>query len=231
MVVSRTNKWIVRACFLVWITILYSYLKQPPFNFLVLNTFLAYIPIELSFHIDNFKPKNIIIFWLLVVVWLLFYPNTPYLLTDLFHLSLLNPYGTNGLLRFDDIMWLKFTLLLTSTIFSTLLGLWGLDTIANAIAARLHATNLVFKHSIVIVLTFLASVGIFIGRFLRIHTIYLFLTPELFIRPLMNMWSRPAIIFIILLTAVQLVFYYTLKLIQNSGNRPHINQNDEPNQK
>ena len=36
---------------------------------------------------------------------------------------------------------------------------------------------------------------------------------------------------IILLTAVQLVFYYTLKLIQNSGNRPHINQNDEPNQK
>ncbi|MEN2323537.1 DUF1361 domain-containing protein [Lentilactobacillus otakiensis] len=211
---NAKNKWLVRALFLVWIALLYSYLKQPPFNFLVLNTFLAFIPIELSFHIDVGKPKNGFLFWIMVIVWLLFYPNTPYLLTDLFHLSLLNPYGVNGLLRLDDIMWLKFTLLLVSTIFSTLLGLWGLDTVATAITARVHAKGLLIKHGVIVVLTILASVGIFIGRFLRIHTIYLFLTPELFIKPLMNMWSRPAIVFIILLTIFQLVFYYTLKLIQ-----------------
>ena len=144
----------------------------------------------------------------------MFYPNTPYLLTDLFHLSLLNPYGVNGLLRLDDVMWFKFALLLISTIFSTLVGLWGLDKVGDAITARFHAHNLLVKHAVIVALTILASIGIFIGRFLRIHTIYLFLTPELFIRPLLNMWSRPAIVFIVLLTAVQLVFYYTLKLIQ-----------------
>lgn len=211
---NKKSKWLVRILFLVWITGLYSYLKTPPFNFLVLNTFLAFIPIELSFHIDVGKPKNPILFWILIIVWLLFYPNTPYLLTDLFHLSLLNPYGVNGLLRLNDVMWFKFALLLISTLFSTILGLWGLDTVANAITSRFHASHFVIKHSIVVGLTILTSIGIFIGRFLRIHTIYLFLTPELFIRPLMNMWSKPAIIFIILLTAVQLVFYYTLKLIQ-----------------
>lgn len=211
---NAKNKWLIRILFLVWIALLYSYLKQPPFNFLVLNTFLAFIPVELSFHIGVGKPKNGLLFWALVIIWLLFYPNTPYLLTDLFHLSLLDPYGVNGLLRLDDIMWLKFALLLISTIFSTLLGLWGLDTVANAITARIRAKNLMVKHGVIVILTILASVGIFIGRFLRIHTIYLFLTPELFIRPLMNMWSKPAIIFIILLTFVQLVFYYTLKLIQ-----------------
>lgn len=211
---NAKTKWLVRALFLVWIALLYSYLKQPPFNFLVLNTFLAFIPIELSFHIDVGKPKNGLLFWVLIIVWLLFYPNTPYLLTDLFHLSLLNPYGVNGLLRLDDLMWFKFALLLISTIFSTLVGLWGLDKVGDAITARFHAHNLLVKHAVIVALTILASIGIFIGRFLRIHTIYLFLTPELFIRPLLNMWSRPAIVFIVLLTAVQLVFYYTLKLIQ-----------------
>ncbi|KRL64489.1 MAG: DUF1361 domain-containing protein [Lentilactobacillus diolivorans] len=213
---SRSSKWVVRACFAGWLVFIYTYLQRPPFNFLVLNTLLAFIPIELSFHIDVGKPKNMILFWLLIIVWMLFYPNTPYLLTDLFHLSLLNPYGVNGLLRLDDTMWLKFSLLLISTIFSTLLGMWGLDRIAAAISARFKMSDMpVFKDLVIIILTILSSIGIFIGRFLRIHTIYLFLTPEMFIRPLLNMWSHSAIVFIVLLTVVQLVFYYTLKLISS----------------
>lgn len=213
---SRSSKWVVRACFAGWLVFIYTYLQRPPFNFLVLNTLLAFIPIELSFHIDVGKPKNMILFWLLIIVWMLFYPNTPYLLTDLFHLSLLNPYGVNGLLRLDDTMWLKFSLLLISTIFSTLLGMWGLDRIAAAISDRFKMSDMpVFKDLVIIILTILSSIGIFIGRFLRIHTIYLFLTPEMFIRPLLNMWSHSAIVFIVLLTVVQLVFYYTLKLISS----------------
>jgi uncharacterized membrane protein len=184
---------------------------------LVLNTFLAYIPIELSFHISIAKPKNAFIFWLIVIIWLLFYPNTPYLLTDLFHLSLLEPYGVNGLLRLNNVMWLKFSLLLISTLFSTLLGMWGLERIAEAVSDRLRVHNTIFKHLLIIGLTFVTSVGIFIGRFLRIHTIYLILTPEMFIRPLLNMWSKDAIVFIGLLTIVQLVFFYTLKLVVASS--------------
>ncbi len=213
----QLNKWIVRGCFIVWMILISVYLRKPPFNFLVLNTFLAYIPIELSFHISIGKPKNIFLFWLLILIWLLFYPNTPYLLTDLFHLSLLEPYGVNGLLRLNNEMWLKFALLLISTLFSTLLGMWGLERIAEAITTRLHVNHIIFKHVLIIGLTFITSIGIFIGRFLRIHTIYLILTPEMFIRPLLNMWSENALVFIGLLTSVQLVFFYTLKLVISSS--------------
>lgn len=214
---SQLNKWVVRTTFIVWMALLYWYLKTPPFNFLVLNTFLAYIPIELSFHIGIAKPRNALLFWLIVIVWLLFYPNTPYLLTDLFHLSLLEPYGANGLLRLNAVMWLKFSLLLVSTTFSTLLGLWGLERVAEAISARLRLNHTIFKQLLIVGLTFITSIGIFIGRFLRIHTIYLILTPEMFIRPLLHMWSEDAIIFIVLLTIVQLVLFYTLKLVTISN--------------
>ncbi|WP_369689707.1 DUF1361 domain-containing protein [Lentilactobacillus kosonis] len=182
--------------------------------FLVLNTFLAFIPIELSFHIDKKRPHNPILFWVIVIIWLLFYPNTPYLLTDLFHLSLLQPYGSNGLLRLNNYMWFNYALLMISTISSTVLGFWGLDRVAKAIADRLHMHHLVFTNVVIVILTILSSIGIFIGRFLRIHTIYLFLTPEQFIKPLLNMWSSSALLFIGLLTIIQLLFFYLIKLIQ-----------------
>ncbi|WP_236698086.1 DUF1361 domain-containing protein, partial [Lactobacillus selangorensis] len=72
-------------------------------------------------------------------------------------------------------MWLKFSLLLISTLFSTVIGIWGLDRVSKAISYRLKLNHLWFKHAIVVLLTILTSIGIFIGRFLRIHTIYLFL--------------------------------------------------------
>ncbi len=213
---SKKAKWAVRIISILWLAFLYLRLKNPPFNFLVLNTFLALIPIELSFHLGVKKPKNSILFWILFIIWMLFYPNTPYLLTDLFHLSLLNPYGTNGLLRLDNQMWLNFTLLLVSALFTTIIGMWGVKTISRAIAVKLHLPTLLGSNLVVLLITLLSSTGIFIGRFLRIHTIYLFLTPEQFINPLLNMWNRSTIIFIILLTVVQLVFYYTLELIVKS---------------
>ncbi|WP_243674480.1 hypothetical protein [Lentilactobacillus kisonensis] len=30
---SNLNKWIVRGCFVIWLAILFIYLKEPPFNF------------------------------------------------------------------------------------------------------------------------------------------------------------------------------------------------------
>lgn len=219
---STLTKWVIRITAVIWMGFLYTYLKNPPFNFLVLNTFLAFIPIELSFHIDKRKPRNPILFWIIVIIWLLFYPNTPYLLTDLFHLSLLQPYGSNGLLRLNNYMWFNYSLLMISTISTSLLGFWGLDRVAKAIVDRFRSHSVVFTNIIIVGLTVLSSIGIFIGRFLRIHTIYLFLTPEQFIQPLLSMWSDSALLFMFLLTIIQLLFFYLIKLIQSN----HFNDNE-----
>lgn len=206
-------KWSIRLFYVIWLIVLFL-LAKPPFNFLVLNTFLAYIPIELSFHIGVNKPKSGILFWPLVIIWLLFYPNAPYLLTDLFHLSLLQPYGANGLLRLDLNMWLNFTLLIVSAIPATIIGMWGVKQINDGVISRLHMNQKIAPLGITII-SILSAIGIFIGRFLRIHTVYLFITPELFIKPILNMWNQSSIIFIGLLTIVQLVIYWALFIFKN----------------
>jgi uncharacterized membrane protein len=57
--------------------------------FLAWNLLLAWIPLMLSMALINFanrnKPK--LLLSVVFVSWLLFFPNSPYILTDLFHLK------------------------------------------------------------------------------------------------------------------------------------------------
>ena len=113
---ERTFRWIVRGVF--WTGLLYTYLaifRQPafaPYRFLLENLFLAYVPVELSFHLEGKTPR--VVFWAVFAVWFFFYPNAPYMLTDFFHLALCYPYilrpdgARTGLLRPDMRMWAMF---------------------------------------------------------------------------------------------------------------------------
>ncbi|GEO69048.1 DUF1361 domain-containing protein [Levilactobacillus acidifarinae] len=210
---NRRAKWEIRGFFILWLLFLF-FRAHDPFSFLVLNTFLGYIPIEISFHLG--RKRSAWLFWPMVIVWLLFYPNAPYLLTDLFHLSLLQPYAVSGLLRVTPHIWIYFTYLITSALFCAFLGFWSLNFVSQSISERLARGNNIVRLIVVLTLTFLSSVGVYIGRFLRIHTIYLFLNPEQFIRPLMNMWTNDLWIFVILMTFIQLFCYWILHLIMTA---------------
>jgi len=212
---NRRARWEIRVFFVAWLIFLFFRAKDP-FSFLVLNTFLGAIPIELSFHIGRQRPKSGWLFWPLVLLWLLFYPNAPYLLTDLFHLSLLQPYALSGLLRVTPHLWIYFTYMIVSAISCTFLGFWSLNHVSDAITHRLAKDNRWARLLIVCVLTFLTAVGLYIGRFLRIHTVYLFLNPEQFIRPLLDMWNPNMWIFVILMTFIQLFCYWILYLIMST---------------
>ncbi|QBP19036.1 DUF1361 domain-containing protein [uncultured bacterium] len=186
-----------------------------PVHFLVLNTFLAYIPIELSFLLinPNVKKHNLL-FWPIWVIWLLFYPNTPYILTDLFHLAQLQPYNAEGLIKLSTPMWISYTFLFVSAVGFALIGFDGLIKISRIIANKIKTNpSLGLTISIITILTFLSSVGVFIGRFLRIHTIYLFISPRLFITPLIKMWQPRMMAFVLLFTFIQLFIYWIISLI------------------
>ncbi len=51
--------------------------------FLLWNLFLAWIPLLISMNINGNKSKQKI--FLMLCTWLLFFPNSPYIITDLFH--------------------------------------------------------------------------------------------------------------------------------------------------
>ncbi|PWF99628.1 DUF1361 domain-containing protein [Levilactobacillus bambusae] len=209
---NRLTKWLIRGFFLVWIGFLWFYAKDP-FSFLALNTLLGAIPILISFHLGSKHPRAFI-YWPVFIVWLLFYPNSPYLLTDLFHLTLLQPYAAQtGLLRQDPHMWTYYTLIMISVLVCSLLGFWSLHTVSRSLANRLGHGQTWLQLIFVCGLTLLSSVGIYIGRFLRLHTIYLLLTPNFVIQPLLKMWTPTMLYFVFLMTVVQLVGYCVVWLI------------------
>ena len=161
---SKRFKWVVRTAFFFYI--IYAYLtiyrQGNFFSFLVLNTFLAYLPVEISFHMNESQPK--IIYWLLFVCWLLFYPNAPYVLTDLFHLARMNPYDpATGLMKFDLHLWLYFTNLVISALACCLMGVWSLEYVTQTLQVRFRKPGLGWRTIIVTVLTIFSSVGVYVA--------------------------------------------------------------------
>ena len=65
-----------------------QYTSRVTFVFLVWNIFLALIPYIIStvLVLYHHKIKRAFWLWLPFAVWLCFFPNAPYILTDLFHL-------------------------------------------------------------------------------------------------------------------------------------------------
>ncbi|MDR2021129.1 MAG: DUF1361 domain-containing protein [Treponema sp.] len=91
---------------------------------------------------------------LLVICWLLFFPNAPYILTDLLYLRL----KTNMPVWYDLLLILSFAW--TGLLFG-FLSLWNIEKILSRFFRPLHTTI------ISTVFLFIGSFGIYIGRYLR----------------------------------------------------------------
>lgn len=210
---TKKLTWIVRITF--WLYMLYIYLtvyRQGSFySFLLLNTFLGYIPIELAMHLN--KDRSKFAYWGIFILWLLFYPNAPYVITDLFHLARMNPYDpTNGLMSFDLHMWLNFTNLVASAFGCSLMGIWSLEHVAQTLQARFKWHGWLSRSLLVMVLTVASSIGIYVGRFLRLHTAYLFLEPDAVLKQLVEMWSIRMLIFVVFMTIIQLIIWASIAI-------------------
>lgn len=207
--------WQIRLFFWILI-ILLKVFARPPYDFMALNTFLGYVPIELSFWLKHFNDRRALAFWLLLVIWLVFYPNAPYVTTDLFHLSWLHPHTSiNGLLRSDPIIWLNFAMMMTCALSCLLIGTATLEQTARQLT-RLTTPKLPQLHLFwVIIFMILSSIGIYIGRFLRLHSIYLLFTPTWFFRQLWSIWSVATGEFVIIMTLLQLIVYWLMKISQH----------------
>jgi uncharacterized membrane protein len=134
----------------------YIYSDTRTFLFLNWNLFLAFLPWALT-SLALIKPnihKAIITIFLLLGTWLLFFPNAPYILTDLFHLR--NSYSMP--VWFDLILILSFAW--TGLLFG-LLSLFDIEEILNT------SIKPFYVKIVSIGLLFLGSFGIYMGRFLR----------------------------------------------------------------
>lgn len=223
----KKYQWIVRVSFILFMIYIYTtvYSKNGVYSFLLLNTFLGYIPIELAMHITPKRPK--LFFYSFLVLWLLFYPNAPYVLTDLFHLAMLNPYNqTTGLMEFNLHLWLNFTNLISSAIACSVMGIWSLEHVVNTILIRSQLKKIFYKPVLILSLTVISSVGVYVGRFLRLHTAYLFFNPQWVIHQLVIMWSPRMLIFVSFMFIIQMILWAAIYISRFSLDKEEKNHLD-----
>ena len=134
----------------------FIYTDTKVFLFLNWNLFLAFVPWAVT-SVTILKPKlqtyRITIF-ILLSIWLLFFPNAPYILTDLFHLRLKSAMPK----WFDLILILSFAW--TGLVFG-FLSLWDIEKILS------KSINRIWMSLISVCLLFIGSFGIYLGRYLR----------------------------------------------------------------
>ena len=125
------------------------------YTFLVWNLFLAFIPFAVSSFLlltKRFTPT--ITFLGLAVLWLLFLPNAPYILTDLFHLRVRNGVP----------LWFDLVLILSFAWNGLLFGFVSLADMQREVRRRFGQFS---AWLFVLSSLFLSGFGIYLGRYLR----------------------------------------------------------------
>lgn len=181
------------------------------FFFLNWNLFLAWIPLFLSTLILAFNSKSKISVALIIMAWILFFPNSPYILTDLFHLKARNTIP----------IWYDLIVILSYAWTGLICGFLSLSDIEKLLSGY---TRERFINGIVVLFLFMSSFGVYLGRFLRWNSWDVLNNPFglfndivlRFIYPLeyTKTWG------VTLLMGIMLNFmYFTFKLIRNNNEK------------
>ncbi len=174
------------------------------YAFLVWNIFLAWIPLGLAHAATSFswRRKYILISLpIAAALWLVFFPNAPYMLTDLQHLGIPKP----GIPVWFDVLlliWFAWT--------GLLLGMVSLFLMQDIVRREFgRIAGWVF----VLIVGVLSSLGIYIGRFLRWNSWDILINPLARLNEFLYYASHPSlqsIIFISVFSTFFVFFYITI---------------------
>lgn len=190
----------------------YVYSDTNEFLFLNWNLFLAIIPYFLAIFLILYPDfiKSKIGGALLLLIWLLFFPNAPYILTDLFHLKF----------RHSMPIWFDLTLILSFAWTGLLFGFLSLWTIEQIFSKSIKQ---IYISILSVLLLFLGSFGVYIGRYLRWNSWDIITEPfKLFYDigdRIINPFEHPRTWGMTLFMGLFLnILYWSFRLIKNKNN-------------
>jgi uncharacterized membrane protein len=179
--------------------------------FLIWNLFLAWIPfvfsciLALCDRIKNF-PLKFCMMAIIGLLWLIFYPNAPYILTDYAHFSWVGFFKGQAA-DFDFKPWYDFVLFSAYIITGFILGMASLRI--NQGIIRKHSNGIVSGIFVVIV-QFLSSIAIYWGRFMRMNSWDAWRNPLLLVEGLK--FNEDSWIFVLILTVFLSLVYFAFNI-------------------
>ncbi|WP_459470410.1 DUF1361 domain-containing protein [Staphylococcus cohnii] len=202
------SRYIARTIFLILMII--SIFFNQFYQFMTLNLFLAYVPFELCLLLNLFKPKYKYewpLFIVFVLIFLCMVPNTLYMVTDLIHLNQFTFNFYQGLIIVE---WVYFTFLVAGVLLALYLLILMFVEMEN------FTTHRWLNRTIILIMMFLNGLGIYIGRFLRLHSVYIINEPLRIYREVINHLDFDAFLFVILLVLLQILIYTFAKGVQRT---------------
>lgn len=180
------------------------------YAFLTWNLFLAWVPYLTSNWLSNHLKvlKNKLKFSLIIFLWLLFMPNSFYIITDLFHLG--------G--RAAGHQWFDLTMILSFAWTGILLGMISLrrmEMILSSVKGKLFASI------VVCFVMWLNAFGIYIGRYLRFNSWDVIANPfslfdEIFSIPFNPYDHRWVWAMTVCFSFFMIIIYYTIKKLSEA---------------
>ena len=160
---------------------------------LIWNMILALIAYDAAV-LTTISKKQKWLYPLLLVVWLAFYPNTFYMLTDLVHMTWVG-----------DTLWNPISMrLFMAFVPSILFGVYcGIES-WNILRERWKWTWWL-DMLVVAALSYLSSLAIYIGRYDRLNSWDLVTRPQLVVKKLLETFQKDRLVFILGFTFIQIM--------------------------
>ncbi|MDJ0589722.1 MAG: DUF1361 domain-containing protein [Pleurocapsa sp. MO_226.B13] len=145
-----------------WIQISFDLLNQSSQR-IFWNLFLAFIPLYLSYYLFRLAVKRSLVWWILLLIFVTFLPNAPYILTDSIHILELSQksYPVWSIIL---ILIPQYILFISLGFEAYVLSLINLDNYLVNFQTRKYLIIInAIAHS-------LSAVGIYLGRFERFNS-------------------------------------------------------------
>ncbi|MFI5187251.1 MAG: DUF1361 domain-containing protein [Chitinophagales bacterium] len=180
------------------------------YGFLAWNLFLAFVPYFISEWLGSHQKilRNRVKLFSSIFAWLLFMPNSFYILTDLFHLE------TAG----NAHPWFDLTLILSFAWNGILLGVLSIQKMETLLKKTKGKFISVFVIGAVM---WLNAFGIYIGRFLRFNSWDIFINPFSLLSEIASILFSPydyryAWAMSLCFTGFMVIVYYTMKKLSEA---------------
>jgi len=157
----------VALLYMIFAPIVYSITHVSIHLFLLWNMFLALVPYLLILLYESIKKKNRIISYVVLVFWLLFYPNTFYLISDLIYIDqsqFVIVYGE--VFEMDIVNYLGFFYLVIGAMVGIYMGIVSVKPVIQEI----KETSKINPVWVISALSLVSATAIYIGRFFRYNS-------------------------------------------------------------